>query len=364
MKKQLFKFFLPFTVLFSFNIFAQPKTPHSTMTEEILEHGKSIEFSIGQYAYYKGTNRTVDRINDFDGKCVIQYGDRVQIQLKNDHSTWVSVIDRDYSLSLSCNKRELLLIPEEVEEELVPEDFALEDNIHQVDDFHKDQIVYHDLHYILVPVATSNDSDVDNAKQFCNIRYGEKLRIQSFSRNTHFVLAQILPTGALEDGRFYRDRMYEKGDWYDKGISFNNPYDACERDQEVFVLKGQLKPEPPFAEYVFDEDIDSVFSVFTLHKDEELYISHTIRDFVESYTIHGRVCRSHVGSKVKTIVFAEDRRAILMELLEEKGGDEVLHRVAPVCNKGEQLIVNITSLAGPGWLAFDKGVRFLRSLKR
>ena len=87
-------------------------------------------------------------------------------------------------------------------------------------------------------------------------------------------------------------------------------------------------------------------------------------DFVESYTIHGRVCRSHVGSKVKTIVFAEDRRAILMELLEEKGGDEVLHRVAPVCNKGEQLIVNITSLAGPGWLAFDKGVRFLRSLKR
>ena len=362
MKKQFLKAFLPFTVLFSFNIFAkQPKTPYSTGVEErrkILEQGESIEFSTGQYAYYKENGRMVDRING--GKCIIRYGDRVKIYFKNNHSISVSVIDRDYSLPPSCNKTELSLIPKE---ELVPENFALEDNTHQVDDFRKGQIVYHDLHYILVPVAASNNSDVDNSKQFCNIRYGEKLRIQNFSSNTHFVLAQILPTGALEDGRFYRDHMYEQEKWYDydKGISFSNLYDVCERDQEVFVLKDRLKPELPPAEYVFNEDIDSVFSVFTIHKDDELYISHTRKDFVVSHTIHSQVCRSHVGSKVKTIVFAEDRRTILVELLEEKGR-EVSHRVPPVCNKNEQIIVDITSLAGPSWLAFDKGVRFLRNL--
>ena len=337
----------------------QARKPASETGEEVPLTKKGLY--IGQSAYYKGDTKWVTRnryLGDM-GHCLVHYGDRVRILFtdEDDHSVLAVVMHREeHSSSPDCNRTEFSHIPKE---DLVPEDLVPEDDTHQVDDFRKGRIVYHDAHYILVPAAASNNSDVDNSKQFCNIRYGEKLRIEGFSGNTHFALARILPTGPLEDGRFYRDRINEKGSWYKK-ISFDNSYGACERDQKVFVLKDKLTEKPPLAEYVFDRDIDSVFSVFTIHKNDELYISHTIRDFIEVPAIHGGVCRSRVGSKVRTIAFAEDGRAILVELLEEKGGDEALHRIVPVCNKGDRLIVTITSLAGPAWLALDKWTRFLR----
>lgn len=327
------------------------------------------EFYVHQYVYYNKTRRDIIKTfwglewsiyltENVSSDCSSYYGDLLQVIAfsKNRHYVLLEG-QRTDSLSFGCQRGESVFLPKE---DLVPVPSLLTNQVERVDNFHKGQTVYHDIFSLLVYKVISGDKEDESSKPFCNIRYGEKLEILGFSDNKQLVLAKILPTGVLEDGRFYTNRMYQRSSPYDKKISFDNNYGSCQPTDVIFVLKDRLKTEVPLADIVFDTNINSS-NIFD--KGEEVYIFTPRYDFTEFYTIHDRVCRVHSGSKAIINLFNNDWPAYaLIDLLKQKENNITSDWVAPPCLEGDQIISPLHNLSGSTMFFIFNGIKYIRNV--